>query len=212
MKRRLCLLLPSLFARPARAAPPAVTLLVELRWVDGRWAPAAQAGVRDGARVAGTAGAVSPRGPGTVTATAPPAPAPGQRLTVLNGQRAMLRLAAAAPPPQQVDAVVTLDPAGAVRRLHARPAPHAGAGAQAFTVTPTWPGGRAPVRVEFRVDEDGRVLQATRQLALGRWQAVAHVGGAAGGLGATAPPGTVSSLDAAGAPERELQLRVSVLP
>ncbi|NGE86505.1 hypothetical protein G5604_24380, partial [Escherichia coli] len=54
MKRRVllltCLLLPARLA----AAPPAVQLLVELRWVDSRLAPAAVAAVRDGAVVVGT--------------------------------------------------------------------------------------------------------------------------------------------------------------
>ena len=56
----LSLLLPVL----SHAAPPAVQLLVELRWVDSALPPSAQAGVRDGAVVVGTAGSVSPRGPG----------------------------------------------------------------------------------------------------------------------------------------------------
>ncbi|WP_204280290.1 hypothetical protein, partial [Raoultella ornithinolytica] len=70
------LLLPARLA----AAPPAVQLLVELRWVDSRLAPAAVAAVRDGAVVVGTAGSVSPRGPGVVTSTAAAPPPPVQRL------------------------------------------------------------------------------------------------------------------------------------
>ncbi len=75
MKRRALLpliLLPAL----AAAAPPAVQLVVELRWVDSNLPPAAQAAVRDGAVVVGTAGSVSPRGPGFVTSRPRPRPRP----------------------------------------------------------------------------------------------------------------------------------------
>lgn len=205
MKRRALLL--SLLPLAAMAAPPAVTLVVELRWVDSQLAPAAQAGVRDGATVVGTAGAVSPRGPGVVTSTAAVAPQAGQRLMVLNGQRASLRLATREPV-QWVDAVAELSPTGAVRGLYARPQPQERHATQGVAVTPTWPGGRAPVRVEFSVDEDGQQFQSALDLPLQRWQTVARTGG-------TTPPaarGTVSSGDAAGRPERELQLRVSLQP
>ena len=49
MKRRILLLtcLPLLLPARLAAAPPAVQLLVELRWVDSRLAPAAVAAVRD---------------------------------------------------------------------------------------------------------------------------------------------------------------------
>lgn len=208
MKRRA--LLPALLALlplAAVAAPPAVTLLVELRWVDSQLPGAAQAGVRDGAVVVGTAGAVSPRGPGTLTSTAPAAPQPGQRLQVLNGQRASIRLTTQEPL-QWVDAVVDVSPTGNVRGIYADPQPRERRVTRGFAVTPTWAGGRAPVRVEFSVDDDGGEFQSTLELPLQRWQTVARSGGAASG----APRGTISSRDAAGQPERELQLRVSVSP
>jgi hypothetical protein len=205
MKRRTLLL--SLLPLAAGAAPPAVTLVVELRWVDSHLAPAAQAGVRDGAAVVGTAGAVAPRGPGVVTSTAAAVPQAGQRLMVSNGQRASVRLATREPL-QWVDAVAELSPAGAVRSLYARPQPQERHATQAFTVTPTWPGGRAPVRLAFSVDEDGQQFQSTLELPLQRWQTVARSGGAT----PPAPRGTVNSGDAAGRPERELQLRVSIQP
>lgn len=210
MKRRALLslmLLPAL----ATAAPPAVQLVVELRWVDSLLPPAAQAGVRDGAVVIGTAGSVSPRGPGVVTSTAPGAPAPVQRLLVLNGQRAGLRLTTREPL-QWVDAVVEIapgdGPASAPRRVYASPRQGERRATQSFSVTPTWPGGRAPVRVNFSVDDGDQAFQSTLNLPLERWQTVARSGGAR----APAARGTLSSADAAGQPERELQLRVSVQP
>ncbi|MBV8036230.1 hypothetical protein [Roseateles sp.] len=212
MKRRALLhTLLTLLPLSAAAAPPAVTLVVELRWVDSNVAGAALAGVRDGAVVVGTAGAVSPRGPAVVTSTATAAPAVVQRLLVLNGQRASLRLAAREPL-QWVDAVVELDPsagpASAPRRLYASPRQGERRTAQSFTVTPSWPGGRAPVRVAFDVDTGDEAFQSTLDLPLQRWQPVARSGGGA----SPAARGTVSSRDAAGQPERELQLRVSLQP
>ncbi|MDG0831924.1 hypothetical protein [Roseateles saccharophilus] len=208
------LLAPLAPFRPAVAAPPAVQLLVELRWVDSQLPPAAQAGVRDGAVVIGTAGSVSPRGPGVVTSTAAAAPQPAQRLLVLNGHRAGLRLTTREPL-QWVDAVVEIDPAAsaagpasAPRRIYASPRQGERRRTQSFVVTPTWPGGRAPVRIEFDIDDGDSAFQSTLDLPMERWQTVARSGG---GM-APAPRGTLSSADAAGHPERELQLRVSVQP
>lgn len=210
MKRRLFSLL---LAAPllAAAAPPAVTLLVELRWVDSQLPGAAQAGVRDGAVVVGTAGAVSPSGPGVVTSTRPAAPPPSQRLSVLNGQRAGLRLQTREPLRWEADIAVAMEPGarpGARPRVYASPRPVEHVVTQGFAVTPTWPGGDAPVRVAFEVDADGQQWQSVLDLPLQRWQTVARQGGA----DAPAPRGTVSSRDATGQPERELQLRVSVSP
>lgn len=215
MKRRPLLLL-SLFALPAVAAPPAVPLIVELRWVDSNLAPAALAGVRDGAFVVGTGGAVSPRGPGVVTSTTQqPAPQPVQRIAVLNGQRASQRLTTREPL-QWVDALVEFDPsasspgpASAPRRIYASPRQGERRTTQSFAVTPTWPGGRAPVRVAFEVDDGDNSFQSTLDLPLERWQTVARTGAA---VAPPAPRGTVSSRDAAGQPQRELQLRVSLEP
>jgi hypothetical protein len=212
MKRRPLLTL-ALLPLWATAAPPAVQLVVELRWVDSNLPPAAQAGVRDGAVVVGTAGAVSPRGPGVVTSTAQPAPLPVQRLLVRNGQRASQRLTTREPL-QWVDAVVELDPAAAtaasaVRRVYAQPRQGERRVTQGFAVTPTWAGGRAPVRVAFDVEDGDNSFQSTLDLPMAHWQTVARTGG---GAMAPAPRGTYSSRDAAGQPQRELQLRVSVNP
>lgn len=207
MKRRALLLL-TLLATLAAAAPPAVPLIVELRWVDSQLPPAAQAAVRDGAVVVGTAGSISPRGAGVVTSTAAPAPQQLQRLNVLNGQRATLRLTTREPL-QWVDAVVELDPAsGRQRRVYASPRGGERRTTQGFAVTPSWPGGSAPVRVEFDIEQEDNAFQSTLLLPLDRWQTVARSGTAT----APAPRGTLSSADAAGRPERELQIRVSVQP
>jgi hypothetical protein len=204
MKRLLLLslLLPAL----AHAAPPAVQLLVEMRWVDSALAPSAQAGVRDGAVVAGTAGAVSPRGPGVVTSTVPAVSVPTQRLLVQNGERASARLTTREPL-QWVGTAVELSADGATRRIHASPRPQERQVAQAFTVTPTWAGGNAPVRVTFDIEDGGNNYQSTLSLPMDRWQAAARTGGAPL---TPAPRGTVSSHDSAGQPERELQMRVSI--
>jgi hypothetical protein len=199
------LLLPLLLPVLANAAPPPVQLLVELRWVDSALPPSAQAGMRDGAVVVGTAGAVSPRGPGVVTTTVPAVSAPTQRLLVQNGERASARLTARQPL-QWVDTTVELGPGGGTRRIYASPRPQERQVAQSFTVTPTWAGGNAPVRVTFDVEEAGNVYQSTLSLPMERWQVVARTGGST----APAARGTVSSRDAAGQPERELQLRVSI--
>jgi hypothetical protein len=207
MKRRIGLICCALLPLWAQAALPGVTLLVELRWVDSALPPAAQAGVRDGAVVVGTAGAVSPRGPGVVTATAGVAPLPAEQLRVRNGERAALRLTMREPL-QWLDAVAELSPQGQVRSVYARPQPRDREVTRSLTVAPSWAGGRAPVRVALQVEDDGSAVATTLDLPLERWQTVARTGGTA----APAPRGTVSSSDAAARPVRELQLRVSILP
>ena len=194
---------------PALATPPTVTLQVELRWVDSALPGAAHAGVRDGAVVVGTAGAVSPRGPGVVTSTQPPGQPPVQRIAVLNGQRAALSLQTREPLRWEVDIAVEAGARpGARPRVLASPRPVERSVTQAFAVTPHWPGGHAPVRVALQVDDDGRLLELVQELPLQQWHTVARLGSAP----APAPRGTLSSGDAAGQPERELQLRVSVQP
>lgn len=202
MKRRLLLaLLPAPLL--AAAAPPALQFIVEWRWVDSSLAPAAEAAVRDGAVVVGTAGSVSPRG-ALVTSSAPPAPPPVQRLIVLNGQRASVSLARREPL-QWLDAVVEL---GSKPRIYAQSRQRERLTAQRLAITPSWPGGRAPVRVEFSVEQDDTTFQSTQLIPLERWQAVARSSGAT-------PPaarGTISSTDAQSQAQRELQLRISLQP
>jgi hypothetical protein len=206
--QRLALLL-SLAALPALAAAalPAVPLLVELRWVDAALAPAAQAGVRDGAVVVGTAGAVSPRGAAGVVSTAPAAAAAPQQLRVSNGERASLRLVSREPL-QWLDTMAELSPQGQLRGIRARPQPALREVVRRITVTPSWAGGRAPVRVAFEVEDEGQGLAATLDLPLERWHTVARTGGSS----PPPPAGTLRSSDATAAPERELQMRVSITP
>jgi hypothetical protein len=213
MKRRTLTALTALAALPwlvgtAVATPPAVPLQVEWRWVDALLPPAAQAGVRDGAVIVGTAGSVSPHGAGIVTRTAPPAPPPVQQLLVMNGQQAARQLTSRERL-QWVDALVELDPTGRTpRALHAQPRLGERTQVQRLSVTPTWPGGRAPVRVVLDVTDGDLALQTTLDLPLAQWHTVAR----------SAPPlapaerGTLNSRDAAAQPARELQLRVSPAP
>lgn len=207
MKRRALLLWIAGAPVAARGALPAVTMLVEWRWVDSALAPAAQAGVRDRAVVVGTAGTVSPKGPGAVTATAAAAAPPPQQLRVANGERASWRLTSREPL-QWLDAVAELTPQGQVRSVYARPQAPTREAVRSVTVLPSWAGGRSLVRLGLQVDDDGQGLTSTLDLPLERWQTVARTGGAV----APAPAGTVSSTDAAARPERELQVRVSILP
>lgn len=207
MKRRALVLLPlMLLPTLASAAPPDVQLLVELRWVDALLPPSAQAGVRDGAVVVGTAGSVSPRGPGAVTSSAPAVSLPTQRLLVQNGQRADVRLTTREAL-QWVDTTVELDAGRTARRVYANPHPQERSVTHSFMVTPTWAGGAAPVRVVFDVQDGDNAFRSTLDLPMERWHTAARMGG---GATPPAPRGTVSSRDAAGQPERELQLRVSI--
>ena len=209
MKRRLLLLLAGLPMAAAWASPPAVTLALEWRWVDSAVAGAATAAVRDGAVVVGTSGSYSSAGRGKVTSTvaAPPPAAGSQRLLVRNGQRASVRLTTREPL-QWTNAVVDLAPDGKVRGVRAQLQTGEREVVNRFAATPTWPGGQAPVRVEFSLGEDGREQESTVDLPLDRWQTVARSGGAA----AAPAPGTLTSSSAGAPPQRELQLRVSLQP
>lgn len=210
---RAALAVGLLASAPAGATPPAVNLRVELRWVDRALPAAAQAGVRDAAVVVGTAGSVSPRG-ARVTSTAVAPPAAMQQLSVLNGQRASIQLAHSEAL-QWLDTTVELDPsappASTVRRIYASPRQGERRVNQGFSLTPRWPGGRAPVQVELNAQQEGAAVHTTLQLPLDRWQAVARLGG---GPVPVVPgaAGTLDSRDATGMPERELQLRVSLQP
>lgn len=196
----------------ATAAPPAVNLLVELRWVDSTLPASAIAGVRDGATVTGTAGSVSPRG-AIVTSSSTPQASPVQRFTVLNGQSTRLQLEGRESlqwAPSSVDVDPYASSASAAHRVRLRPTQQGERrGDQSVSLTPSWPGGRAPVRVEFTVKQDGSALQSTVLVPMERWQTVARSGSSPN---APAERGTVSSRDAEGQMGRELQLRIGVQP
>lgn len=194
-------------ATPGWAQTPAVNFIIECRWVDRAVAPGAQAAVRDGAVVVGTGGSYSPRGPGPSTSTmalSPPAP---WRLQVANGQRASQQQARTEASPA-LDIAVELGPDGRPQRTLASPRPADRRVVQSFTAQANWPGGAAPVRVTFSLSDDGQDLASTVDLPLDRWHTVARSGGGAG----PATRGLMSSRDAAGTPERELQMRISLQP
>ncbi|MET0519557.1 MAG: hypothetical protein ABW005_12080 [Burkholderiaceae bacterium] len=228
-------LLLALAATIAVAAGPARNLLVELRWVDASLSGAALAGVREGATVVGTAGSVSPR-PGGVTVSTgdlDAEPVPVQRLLVLNGQSASVMLSEQQPL-QWLDYSVELPAVAAGggnagkggnggnggsngnaapgARVYAAPRSTLVERQRGFVVSPHWPGGRQPVRVELRAITPGEQGQAqiftTVQLGLDEWLAVAR-------SGAPPPrpqPGMLSTRDAEARPSRELQLRVGLAP
>lgn len=200
---------------PAAAEGPRQNLWVELRWVDSRLSGAVMDGVRDGAVVVGTAGSVSPRGQvGLSTQTRDDAAAQQvQRLLVLNGQQASLRLTESTPV-QWVDYGVQFDaaqPASAPGRAWAAPRQGLIEQTRGFSVTPQWPGGKQPVRVEFRALDGGPAQQqvlSTVLMPLDSWTAVARTGQAL----RPRQRGVTSSRDAEAVSTRELQLRVSVAP
>jgi len=198
---------------PAAAQAPRQNLWVELRWVDSTLSAAVMAGVRDGAMVVGTAGSVSPRGHVTVsTQTRDDAAQQVQRLLVLNGQQASLRLTESTPV-QWVDYGVQFEaaqPASAPGKGWAVPRQGVIEQTRGFTVTPQWPGGKQPVRVEFRALDGGSAQQvlSTVLMPLDSWTSVGRTGQ---GL-RQQQRGVTSSRDAEGVSMRELQLRVSVAP
>ncbi|TDP62472.1 hypothetical protein DES47_10750 [Roseateles toxinivorans] len=199
---------------PVAAQPPRQNLWVELRWVDSTLSGAVMAGVRDGAVVVGTAGSVSPRGHVSVsTQTRDDASQQVQRLLVLNGQQASLRLTESTPV-QWVDYGVQFDaaqPASSPGKGWAVPRQGLIEQTGGFTVTPQWPGGKQPVRVEFRALDGGSSQQqvlSTVLMPLDSWTVVARTGQ---GL-RQQQRGVTSSRDAEGVSTRELQLRVSVAP
>ncbi|MFG6467421.1 hypothetical protein [Roseateles sp. BYS87W] len=195
-------------AQAASRLPP-VTLLVELRWVEQPLTGAAKAGVRDGAFVVGTGGTVSPRGAGVTVSSAPTAePRVLHQLRVLNGQQARAQLISREPL-QTVETVYDVAPDGKVRGAFAKPQTTERRSTQSFNVQATWVGEDTQVRVSFSVQDDRTALESTLDLPPGQWVTVARTGEAAPDA---APKGTLSSQDAARHTERELQLRVTVLP
>lgn len=219
----LCSILLGFTLSAATAAPPQ-NLWVELRWVDSALSAAAVGGVAGGAVVVGTAGSVSPRpGQSLRTATRPEESPTAQRVLVLNGQAASIRLTEQKTtqtvdfaldiglPQQQQQAGAAAS--AAAGRVIAAPRTTTVDVSRGFVVRPSWPGGRQPVRVElqaFGVQADGpqSVVSSTLSLPLGDWLTVAR-----SGTTVRAPaPGSLSSSDAVGQPGRELQLRVSRAP
>lgn len=205
--------------RPLQAAEgPRQNLLVELRWVESGVSGAVVAGMHQGAVVVGTAGSVSPR-PGLSLSTRRQEDdvQQGQRLLVLNGYQASVLLA-------ETELLQWLEPSVELRsvsgrhdraRIQVQPRSLPIERRRGFALTPHWPGGQQPVRVELRALAAGQDAQqaqmellSTVQVALGEWVAVARSGATA----RRAEPGVISSSDAEDRRSRELQLRVSLAP
>lgn len=218
--RRHIVLLGLLLTATAWAAEPAgprQNLLVELRWAESSVSGAAVAGVRQGGVVVGTAGSVSPR-PGLTLSTRGQEAEGGQiqRVLVLNGYQASVLLSETELL-QWLDYGVELRGGGGGRerpRVHAQTHSMPVERQRGFVLTPSWPGGRQPVRVELRAlgtaPQTGAQseLLSTVLVAMGDWLTVARSGAA------TRRPqaGVISSSDAEGQSSRELQLRVTLAP
>ena len=223
-------------ADTAALSKPRQNLWVELRWVDSALSGAVLSGVRDGSVVVGTSGSVSARGSVGFNTQRRDEPQV-QRLLVLNGHQASVQLTESTPV-QWVDFGVQFD----VGAGGAAPMPTAGGASgnkgwavprhgvseqtQGFTVTPHWPGGQQPVRVELRAqgnsgnsgNSGNAVLQgqiqtqaqvfSTVSVGLGQWLTVAR----SGATTQRQERGVISSRSAETQSTRELQLRVELAP
>lgn len=209
--------------------------------MDSALSGAALSAVRDGSVVVGTAGSVSARGSvGFNTQRRDEQQV--QRLLVLNGHQASVHLTESTPI-QWVDFALPFNAGGGAGG--AVPLPSTGAVGNAnpgwavprngvieqtrgFTVTPHWPGGQQPVRVELRAQGSGasdsnnaftqgqahtqgqtqaQVL-STVSVGLGQWLTVARSGAAT----QRQERGVISSRSAEAQSTRELQLRVDLAP
>jgi hypothetical protein len=189
-------------ALAAGAAPPADALHVQWRWVDAQQPPSIAGAAADGSRVTSTAGSFDAR-PGLTQRSAPVDEAPVQRLRVMNGERASLRLAEHEALPQLTLWRGAKGDHGAVSFVDA-------VRVQSFSVRPRWPGGRAPVTLEIEAasGDAAAPLRWTTTLAvpLGLWATVASVGDTAS---AVPQAGVLSTRDVTPAHARELQVRVT---
>ena len=229
----LALALAAIAVGAADAQAPRQNLWVEVRWVDSALSGAALSAIRDGSVVVGTAGSVSARGTvGFNTQRSDESQV--QRLLVLNGHQASVHLTETTPV-QWLDFGVQFDAAaggsgGAVplpagnnanpNKGWAVPRNGVTEQTQGFTVTPHWPGGQQPVRVELRAQggSGGSMTQGQTQtqaqvlstvsVGLGQWLTVARSGAAT----QREERGVISSRSAETQSTRELQLRVELAP
>jgi hypothetical protein len=197
------------------AEGPRQNLWVELRWTESVVSGAAVAGVRRGAVVVGTAGSVSPKAPLTLsTQRQEEQGGQIQRVLVLNGYAASILLS-------DTQLLEWLDYGVELRggaradqtRIQAQSRSAMVERQRGFALTPHWPGGRQPVRVELRTLGAGAQSQqaevfSTVQVPLDEWRTVARSGAAL----QRSEPGVISSSDAESRGSRELQLRISVAP
>ncbi|WP_143074135.1 hypothetical protein [Roseateles sp. YR242] len=211
----------------AHAQPPRQNLWVELRWVAQELSGAAAAGVRDGSVVVSTGGSVSPRGGVTVsTERSSQREQALPRLMMLNGQQASVSLNEVTPM-QWVDVGMERQQ-GREDRFYVTPRQGVAERTRSVTVKPIWPGGRQPVTVEVRTQEqttrpngqqdpsssrppgaseDANVL-STVQVPLGQWVTIARTGSYYAG----SPSHQYSTRDAEVQRTRELQVRVDLAP
>lgn len=207
MKPVLVLLAALLCLGPAQAAPPQRNLSVEMRVTED---------LADAQRQAQGAVRIDSRGHASGTAvvrsgSTVQASGATQRVLVLNGGRATLRLAQGLPL-NDVEVVWTpWGPGAALRTQWVELV-------NGMEVRPLWPGGDAPVTLEIAAQSAGRAavpnagqplppqttLFTTVQLPLGEWVEVAQLQGrqstvSSGGFGA-----------ATSSRERSLQVRVSL--
>ncbi len=185
-------------------------LTVEWRWVDSTLSGAALGAVRDGSTVYGTAGSVSPKSGGATYSTRQPedAVSPVERLSVLNGHEASVRLTRQQPL-QWLDYRVVDAQSRKARAVTQTQMVERSSG---FSVKPDWKGGNAPVQLTIKVltaQADGQAeLSTTATVPLDSWHTVARSGGSAKAL----PKGSYGTAEAESISQRELQLRVSVEP
>lgn len=209
---RAWLALPMLSATMAIRAAPALLFDVELRWVVVRLAPALQAGVRDGATVIGTQGAVSPlAGEAKVLSTGTQAVRVEAlaSLVVQDGALGQVQLRAPAPTEQalSLDFALALDAQGRPAQLWV--APRAAGSPERplrLAVRPRSAGAGQPITLSLEVAApDGSAVQTQLALPEGHWQRVASL---QIGVADPAPAGTLASGDAVPRESRELQIRV----
>ncbi|WP_310385739.1 hypothetical protein [Roseateles sp.] len=216
-------------ARAAEAAGrggPRQNLWVELRWVDSAVSGAVLSALRDGSVVVGTAGSVSAQGSVGFN-TQRRGEQQVQRLLVLNGHQASVQMTETTPL-QWLDFGVQFDAAAPdtanVNKGWAVPRHGLSEQTQGFTVTPHWPGGQQPVRVELRAQGSGdnavrhdqtqtqtqtqAQVFSTVSVGLGQWLTVARSGAAT----QRQERGVISSRNAETQSTRELQLRVELAP
>jgi len=203
MLRRMLLLGAALWTATALAAPPQRNLAVELRWVEEQQ-QADRGTAAAGDVVIGTGGRADARGAAVLHSQAHDAQATAvQRLTVLNGARAGVRLTQAVPL-QWLELAATPRGPIAVLRQDWMEAD------ASFDVRPLWPGGQTPVTVEIAHRSAGPggsdAAFTTVQLPLGEWVTVAQ-GAQAGG---TAERGVLSTRDVERRSRQLLQMRVSL--
>jgi hypothetical protein len=220
----LLLALPAASVQARDPQGPQRNLLIELRWVESNISADLVKGVREGAVIHATTGSVSPRGSVSLSTQG------GEdrqdrikRLLVLNNHSASVELGERSAV-QWLDYALDLPlaasgAAAATARITAVPRTKPVEPSRSFSVTPHWPGGAQPVRVEFSLQELSSDAEGSReqsrfrllstvQLPLAQWAVVAR----SDGIVSASEAGVLRSSDARDVRTRELQMRVSLAP